>query len=508
MRRLISVAVAIAVFAGTLHGQQITLDNPGNDPAGEVLREVVARGQYLVLDRDTLIGPDEVIPGDVVVAGSRVTLQGRITGAVVVLQGDFFVRPQASVGGAIAVLGWGGAYVSGLATAPTPVYSDLRARTEVSSTGQGIAVRIVPPPPPSVFHLPNLIGLDLPTYDRADGLSLSWGPELRFGGRDTATLSIRPVVGYRFARERVTGGVDVRLRTSARSMITLRASRATRTPDAWIRGDLPNTFSSLLVQSDTRDYFESDEVSLTIARTPPPPLIQGEGFIAPAITLRASRDRSLVASNPWSLFDDEEGWRENPRIDDGEVVSVVASALAGWQGATARFSGAIAVEWAPDGLGDFDFAQFTASASWSSLALWNHELAVTGFVMLPLGGGEAPLQRWSHVGGSGTLPTFPDAAMRGDHVVFVESIYLIPLDRVLLPLVGSPALRFEHAAGAAWRTGDAVPDLGQNAGAGIQVQLFHAVLVTDPSVRPLSLKLRLGAQVPFGSSSGGRLGPF
>src|SRR5690606_14082923 len=126
------------------------------------------------------------------------------------------------------------------------------------------------------------------------------------------------------------------------------------------------------------------------------------------------------------------------------LISVMASALAGWQGASARFDGAIAVEYAPEGIGDFEFAQATATVDWSSSALWDHELSVNGFTSLPFGGNPAPRQRWSYMGGSGTLPTFPHAAMRGDHVVFVESAYLIPITPLRLPIVGIPLLRFEH----------------------------------------------------------------
>ena len=137
-------------------------------------------------------------------------------------------------------------------------------------------------------------------------------------------------------------------------------------------------------------------------------------------------------------------------------------------------------------------------------ALWNHQIGVSGYYLQPIGGDEAPLQRWSHVGGSGTLVTLPEAAMRGDHVVFVESIYLAPVTGLTLPFIGEPALRLEHATGAAWRSGDAVPRFEQNLGGGLQASLFHAVLVTDPAGEDLRFRVRMGVAIPGGNA----LAPF
>jgi hypothetical protein len=503
--------LALVVFGGLLcatvaSAQPVQLQSTARDSAVTLLRDVLDRNDYLLVDRDTLLRPEEVVDRDLLLMDARLTVEGRITGSVIVVNGELFVRPRARIGGRVAVLGVGGAFISGLAASERAVYNDPRNSVEVVRSSDAVTVRVLPPPRPSVLRFPNIIGVDLPTYDRVNGLSLSWGPELRLGGRDTAVLTIRPTIGFRAARETIDGGVDVRLRPTARTMILARAARLTRTPDAWIRGPLPNSISSFLFQSDTRDYFESDEVSLTFARTPPPPLIEGERFLAPSLTLRASRDRSLAASDPWSLFTDDEGWRTNPSIDDGELVSVIVAAAAGWQGAASSFYGAVATEWAPPGIGDAEFAQLSLTASYGMQALWNHQIAVGGYLLHPLGPNEAPLQRWSHVGGSGTLVTYPDAAMRGDHVLFLESVYLAPLPRIRLPLVGEPSLRLEHTVGAAWRTGDEVPLFGQNLGVGVQAGIFSAMLITDPTVDDPGFKLKLGAQMPGGG--GGATGGY
>ena len=176
-----------------------------------------------------------------------------------------------------------------------------------------------------------------------------------------------------------------------------------------------------------------------------------------------------------------DSWRPNPPIDEGTLASLVGRADMEWHGETAELSGAIALEWAPGGVGDFEFTQLASTFTWSTDAIANHRVGVTGYGLVPVGPREAPLQRWSHVGGPGTLPTFPSAYQRGDHVGFLNAVYLVPIGRIGLPLVGSPSIRLEYMAGAAWRTGDPTPTPLQNAGAGIQFLVFKAMYHVDPA---------------------------
>lgn len=503
MRTLAVMLVGVLLLVDVASAQSVQLQSNVQDSAAILLAELLDRGDFVLADRDTLIGPDEVVSGDLLVVGARLTLEGRIEGGVAVVEGEFFVRPRATIVGPIAVLGRGGAYMSGLADAGRPVYAHPRNDVRVTRSGDVLTIRVLPPPPPPAVRLPNIIGLDLPTYDRVNGLSLAWGPEIRFGGGDTAVVTIRPTVGLRATRGRVDGAIDLLLRPSRHAVISARAARTTRTPDAWIRGPLANSLSSLLVQSDTRDYFESDELSLTVGRAPPPPLIQGDRFFTPSLTLRASRDRSLQARDPWTLLSESDGWRENPSIDDGEILSIIAAARAGWEGASSSFRASLATEWSPDGLGDHEFAQLSLSARFDMQALWNHSISVSTYFLHPLGGLAAPRQRWSHVGGAGTLATFPTAFMRGDHVAYVESAYLAPVDPIRLPLLGVPALRLEHMAGAAWLTGEPFPRFEQNVGAGIQALIFSIVGYVDPAASDLEIGFRLGVHLPgFGGPAG------
>jgi hypothetical protein len=96
-------------------------------------------------------------------------------------------------------------------------------------------------------------------------------------------------------------------------------------------------------------------------------------------------------------------------------------------------------------------------------------LEIDAYAQGPLPGTDSlPLQRWTFVGGSSTLQTFPIAAFPGDRVVFVRTRYTVPGNpRFRLPLVGAPDISLIHVGGMAW-TNARKPGFEQNIG----VQLF------------------------------------
>lgn len=494
-RALLSALLLVLLLALPVDapGQVIEIRTDEDDAAVTLVRTILQEGAYTLLARDTVL-PETSRLGDVVVLDARVAVEGRIDGRVAIIGGDLFVRPGARVAGPIGVIS-GGAYPSGLAEVGTILETDPRLLvTREREAGQEIIV-LTRRPGPGPLRIPAPFGLALPTYDRVDGLNLRWRSALATAG-DTAAVTLSGTIGYAFERQRPNGALELRVRPAHRTLIALRASRATRTVDGWIRGDLENSLAALIGRSDARNYFESDEVGLAISRTPPPPLIAGEGFVIPSALIRASRDRSVAAGDPWSLRSSDTPWRPNPEIDDGTLVSLSARLDAGWRGAFSRFSGGIVAEWAPGLAGDFEFAQLRAAARWSMLAILDHRLEINGYAQLSIGSDPAPRQRWSFVGGSGTLPTFEMGSIRGDHVVFIESWYDVPLRPLRLPVVGIPTVRFAHAAGTAWVTGEPTPRFEQNVGAGVRLLGFDVMVRVDPTRDPLDPVVSFGTRLP------------
>ena len=92
-------------------------------------------------------------------------------------------------------------------------------------------------------------------------------------------------------------------------------------------------------------------------------------------------------------------------------------------------------------------------------------------------GNGVPRARYSYLGGSGTLPVLEQLELGGDEMVFVESRYLIPLDGVLLPLVGAPLITLRHLMGSAGVGG--LPSLEQELGVGVGLSALRLDYTMD-----------------------------
>lgn len=491
--RLSVLLLVLALGAGPVGAQSLEVRGGAGGAGAAMLRRIVERDSFRIIDRDTVLPASTRIEADLVVVEADVRLEGVVEGSVAVLGGELFLRPGSRVGGGVVVAG-GEVYPSGLATVGEIHRLPLNVGVEVGEGNGGYTVDLVPPPPPSPLAPDGIAGVGFPTYDRVNGVTVRVGGRLRLGS-DPDGAHLRGTALYHSARGEVGGIGAFEVPLGRGLWAVAEAARTPVTNEQWIRGDLPNSLAALFARSDARNYHQSDELSFSLLRRPSQPTIQGETFVGPRLTLRASRDRSLSSSGPWSLFGDE--WRPNPPIAEGTLVSLTGGAAGAWRGATSRFDGDVAVEWAPSGWGDFAFTQLVAAGRWEMMGLWGHSIQVYGRTLLPLGESGAPPQRWSFVGGTNTLPTLEFGALRGDHLVFVKSIYSAPVSRVQLPVLGVPSLQVVHAAGSAWRTGEPSPRWEQNLGAGFAFSLLEAVVYVDPAERPLEPRLNLGLSLPF-----------
>lgn len=484
------IVVPLCLGTSILSAQEVRLEGGARDAATRVLRDILERDRFLLLARDTILPDDFRAPGDLIIVNADVRIEGEVKGAVAVIEGAFFIRPGARVEGPIAGIG-GGIYPSGLAAVGDTVYVPLTYDIEVveraRAPGEGVRaagernfeVRISPPEPVYLV-LPWPYGLRPPAYNRVDGLTLGWGPRLRIAGREDGPI-LAPWVTLRTARGEFGGGVNLDVPVGAGIHAIVRAASETRTHESWIRGDLANTLAALTFASDLRNYHHSESISLSLARPNDIPLIAGEFAISPRITYRASRDESLATRDPWVLFGDADDWRPNPPVEPGTVVSIIGGAELRWQGASTSFRGDASVERAWEGPGDFAFTRWSVEGGWTMEALWNHRISVFAKAFGVPGDEPAPPQRWSFIGGTGTLPTFDVAEFRGDHLVFIESTYRIPIPIFDLPILGPPALEAMHAIGTAWVTGTDAPPWEQNLGLGIHFPFLTVGLYVDPA---------------------------
>ncbi len=356
------------------------LEGAADSRAVRIAREVLAAGNYLRMDRDTVLPASFRTAGDLVVVDADVRLEGTVEGRVAVLGGVLFIRPGARVAGPIVNLG-GEVYPSGLAQVGEIVEAEPELRVGVEFDTAGARVRVALPDDGPSFKP---FGPRLPTYDRVDGLTVAAGPAFLFTG-DPDGPRVDAWVSYHTARSSFGGGVSGSTPLGRALRLDARVERGTFTNEGWSRGDLANTLGSLVFASDFRDYWESDRAAVTLSRPHPEALIAGEYALEPRVTLMATRDRSLRNRDPWALFDDFD--RENPAVDEIEWASALVGAGFRWVGSTTTFAGDAAVERALPALGDeADFTQWTVDGLWTMQALHLHQIGVRFRAMGTLGG--------------------------------------------------------------------------------------------------------------------------
>jgi hypothetical protein len=481
-RRAALAAAVLFLVAAPLAAQQrpITISGDDHSEAAEIARAIVARGNYLRFDRDTVLPATFRAPGDVVVYDADVRLEGTIEGRVAVIGGSFFIRPRAVVKGDIVLLG-GEVYSSALATTGRVLETARGSRVALSgdSTMEGEAeysARIIQPMKASLVAFS---ARPLPTYDRVNGLTLTVGGRI-LPTRNDSGPRIDVWGSYRFENpDRPGGGIRATLPLGTENLqLVGEASRATRTNDAWQRGDLSNSISVLVYGRDYRDYWDADQARVMVTRPVGMPLIAGESWLSPRAGVQWSRDRSLRTHHVFSFWDSRDKDRENPAVLDGTIVSAFGGVGLRSQGHLSLFTGDVQVERSLSAPPDGQFTQLLGEATYTTTAFRTHTLRVYLRGRTPLGG-DAPPQRYEILGGPTTLPTLRVASYRGDHLAFADARYGIPLP-VMLPFVGAPSLQLLYASGAAW-TGDESPRWTQNAGVGLLFKLASVSMYVDPA---------------------------
>jgi hypothetical protein len=357
----------------------------------------------------------------------------------------------------------------------------------------GLDVEITPPPPRRLIAF---FPRPFPSYDRVNGLTVALGARV-LPTRNDSGPRVDAWVSYRRENPDPVGGglrVDLPLGTENLHLVA-EGSRATRTNDLWLRGDLSNSISVATTGKDYRDYYDADRASLLLTRPVGKPLIAGESWLGPRVGVQWEQARSLAAHDVWSLTESEQKDRPNPPVLEGTIVSAIAGAELRWQGRISGFRGDVQLEYAVPGPSDAEFAQVVAEGRYQTVAFRTHQVQLYFRGMVPFAADSAPPQRYGILGGVGTLPTLDVGHFRGDHLAFIESLYAVPFHQVELPYLGIPALEVLYATGAAW-TGDDVPRWIQNAGVGLAFSFFSIRVLADPAERPLDPKLSIQLSIP------------
>ena len=446
----------------------------------------------VVVASDTFIREGQTVPRSLLVLDATVILEGAVEGDLVLVDAGAFVRPGARVAGDLVNIG-GGLYRSELAEVDGSIVSLPNAPYRVVRTDGRLVIEAAGSTSPLV--LDGFSGFHIPTYDRVNGVTATWGATYNFPLLGNLTPSLHAQGGWMTERGEPTYGAELRLGWFATSAFA-GFDKGWVTNDDWIRGDLMNSINYAWDGDDYRDYHSAERAWAGLGREFGDEEKRFHGVLS--VRGQVEDARSLTADDPWHLLGSD-SIRFNPVINEGRTTSFIAAYEMNWRGLQTAFDGELEYEAAREWLdGDFAFDRLSVEGDWAMQALANHTLEIEFFGQLPFSGTPLPRQRWSFVGGSGTLQTLRFAESYGDHVLFVESSYVIPMPRRLgLPVLGAPSLELVHAAGTAWAEGDGgTRDVHQEIGARLQFFALYVRYMLDPSGERAA-DLDIGFSWPF-----------
>lgn len=466
-------------------GPRVFIRDAGPGRAGRWLREALA-GPHVLLRSDSL-HPAE-LPRDTTFATTVVVLgparvASTVHGDVIVVGGDLFLRPGVKIDGRAIAIG-GGVYWTSLGTVaggrfPFPEFT--YTSTTLSDGSIALDYLALEKRDTRLVVLPGVYGLRIPSYDRTDGLSIPFGPTLRF---DTARIEVDPLIVYRSQLGTVDPRVDVTAALGRRLTLSATAGRMTETNERWIYGDFTNSLGTLGTGSDVRNYYRANRAEARAA-------YRWEGsttqltMIAGGLGEKASsiRPDTGARGGPWSLtgrHDVLRMLRPNPRIHPGTITS-------GLGGARLDFADQMVTAWltvetevpftTPD---DERFVQTTIDGNVGFPTFKTQRVEIESHAVLTAGD-TAPPQRFAYLGGAGTLPTFDLLEFGGDQLFFVEGRYIIPVDRIRIRYLGSPTFTLRYMTGGA-AIGE-FPTLEQNVGIRLAISLLRFDYIVDPASR-------------------------
>lgn len=361
----------------------------------------------------------------------------------------------------------------------------------------------------SPLSLPLGIGLRIPSYDRVNGLTLPWGPQLSTSDEN---LELNALVSYRSNLGQWDPSLEGYVRPGVANELKLFVGRGTFTNDAWIRSDLVNSLAAFFVGSDARNYYRADLASLRLTRS----LTVSSLALTPFFGGSFERDWSTGSlapdKTPWSVFGRKgvlKMRRPNPPVAAGHIGSIlggtgiqlsrgafeakldatVEHSLSTQFNSTCTFipttGGCLAT---PE-----SFTQTTLESRVTFPTFGAQTFAFLGHALITSGGNIPPPQRFGYLGGSGTLATVNLLALGGDRLLYVQGDYTIPIEKIQFPLLGSPFLALRYSAGNAGV--GKLPALIQNVGAGAGISILRVDYSIDPAQNRSPLSRRSAVTV-------------
>ena len=340
-RRWLEILIAISAMGTVRLAAQDTVvvirpNAPDTTTEGTVPPEVIR--QLITGYNDSLttriagsfaVPAGSAITGRVAVYRGTLRVLGRIEGPVMVINGDLVIGPGGVVVGPVLVVGGRidvrpGGRLDGEKTAYdplAPVYrlpnGLLSQRERRKQLGELASAQ-------TSFQTGSIrttLSLETgKTFNRIEGLPIVFGPSFQTQGASAAADArldaraiFRPTTDRTKLRDNVGFVISTEWRggggrrwfgfggSGYRRILSIEDQPLSKGESGW---------SAFLLQQDYRDYFEARG-------------IEGFGYVEPirrlrlGFSLRNDLERSVPASDPVSVFRNQDTWRPNPLIDDG-----------------------------------------------------------------------------------------------------------------------------------------------------------------------------------------------
>ena len=460
-----------------LRAQDVTVREGAGRRSAEFIREAVAQPHVVKAGTTRLELPrDSTITSTLIVIGRPTYLASKVQGNVVVIGADLFLRPGVEISGhAVAIGGTVATTTLGRVTGRIESFRDEMYDVMQEQGGYVLdyrAMRVATSIP--IVQPAGIGGLLVPSYDRVDGLSLPVGALVTLGDR---AVEIEPSVTYRSRLGALDPAVGVRFNPDGPVRFEGRAGYFTRSNERWNYSDLVNSAATFFAGIDTRNYFRSKGGEGRIFG-----LIARPGLsLEPFIGARYERVSSITAAgNVFSVKgrkSDEKILRVNPLVESGSIGSgLLGAEMSDTTGlVTSRLRAELEQSFTTV-TGTTNFTQLTLDGrvgfptfGTQSLHFRAHGVATAG--------DDVARARYAYLGGSGTLPVVEELELGGTELLYLESRYMIPLDRVVLPMIGSPVVTLRHIMGAAGVK--RLPSLEQEIGVGLGLSALRLDFTTD-----------------------------
>ncbi len=481
------------------------------------------------------------VDGDLAALGGPVDVAGTVNGRVLVINGDIRLAPGGRITGGLTVVG-------GSVTGPTEGVGGTIVVYEGTLRFRREADRIVALEPAGRSLLSQATsfgrgGLNLTVdgaYNRVEGLPIAFGPRFELGHGNPTVFDARIIYrtgnGLQFHPDEM--GHDVRVEQylgGYRSfMVGVGWHRLTDPIENRGISDVENSLSTFILHRDLRDHYVRNGWRVYFqyaARTRP---------VEAGLEYRAEHHSSIGARTPWSLLDNDEEWRAQPQVADGDI-----NLARGWIRWDSRndpvdpsagwFLEALVEQGTEGTIPNAEFTSVSLEARRYLRIGPRSRLALRAMAAGSPDDGPLPAQRQHVLGGEGSLPGYTqfafdcgarEAPLAGtlipyygcDRVVLFQAEYRfafmgsrgISLGRSLgldFEIATTPELVLFADGGRAWIENQAMPgtgridtgpgDLRYDAGVGVRVGRIGLYLATPLSEggEGVNFFIRLGPRI-------------